>query len=267
MTDRLPTLPLAALEGVWAAVYRHRDRLEAAAAEQVLAAWRLLAADLDLTAVMTALRQQLGEASPAAERRRHVQQVTAAAVLAQLAALTRRPAWAALIAALTAILRQGRAAGRHAGHAVMDDDPDQLADDDGEVPDDGDPAEDTAAAYTVTAAALRGTAQTIAGTLLSGVEQGDDERAMQGQADASLTAGTAWSLAAVTASAAAFTTGLVDAYLRRGVQQLDYVTAGDGRVCPTCSNAEDRSPWPANSAPLPPLHPRCRCTLQPTRAT
>lgn len=265
MADRAPTLAIGSLTGTWAAVYRRRDQLEADAAEQVLAAWRAVAAGLDLAGIVAVLRNQAGPVEAVdQDRRRHLRQVTTAAVLARLVALTHQPGWAALIAAITTALRRARAAGRSAADAILDDAGDtELPEDE----DDGDEDADLATAYTVTAAAMRGTAQTIAGTLLSGVEQGDDEQAMQDQADAAILAGAAWSLAAITASAAAFTTSLVTAYLNRDVQQLDYVTAGDGRVCARCSAAEDHSPYPANSAPVPPLHPNCRCTLQPTRTT
>jgi hypothetical protein len=276
---RAPTLRLGELTGVWAAIYRRRDQLEADAVEQVLAAWRHLAADVDLTPVMTALRQQLATVeaapSPQQDRRRHVRQVTAAAVLAQLTTLTGRTAWPGLVAAITAALRRSRTAGAAAGHAVVDqqdDLPDEIDSgdgegDDGDSGDDdggGDPDEDLASAYTVTATALRGTAQTIARALLTAAEQGDDEQAMQDQADAATHDGSAWSLAATIAAGAAFTDGLVATYRDRGTQLLDFISVGDGHVCQTCSNAEDRSPWPASSAPRPPLHGHCRCTVQPS---
>ncbi|MFE5582552.1 hypothetical protein [Kitasatospora sp. NPDC056531] len=264
MADRAPTLVLGELTGTWAAVYRRRDQLEADAAEQVVAAWRAVAAGLDLADVIAVLRDQVGPTETAdQERRRHLRQVTAAAVLARLTGLTRLPGWAGLIGAITSVLRRARAAGRTAADAVLDDTGDTDLPDDED--DDGDQDADLATAYTITAAALRGTAQTIASNLLTAAEQGDDEQAMQDQADADLNTGSAWSLAAVTVAAAAFTVGLADTYLTRGVRHVDYVTAGDGRVCATCSNAEDHSPYTAGSAPQPPLHPRCRCTLQPAR--
>jgi SPP1 gp7 family putative phage head morphogenesis protein len=262
VTGRAPTLQLGRLTGVWAAVYRRRDQLERQAADQVLAVWQELAADLDLTAVMTALRQQVApaERSPAADRRRHVLQATGAAVLAQLSRLTSRLAWPRLIAALTAAMGRGRSAGARAGHAVATDDGGELGDDEDDV---GDVDVDLAAAYTVTAAALRGTAQTIARALLTAAERGDDERAMLDQVAAVIADGAAWSTSIVTAVGAAWTDGMADAYQQRNVQQLSVVTVGDGRVCPVCVNAEDASPYPAATAPRPPLHPLCRCTLQP----
>jgi hypothetical protein len=267
MAERAPTLQLGQLTGTWAAVYRRRDQLEADAAEQVLAAWRAVAAGLDLADIVAVLREQTGPTETVSQdRRRHLRQVTAAAVLARLTALTRRPRWADLTAAITGALRRARATGRTAADAVLDDTGDADLPED-QDDDEGDPDEDLAAAYTITAAVLRGTAQTIASNLLTAAEQGDDEQAMQDQADADLNTGSAWSLTAITASAAAFTAGLVGAYLGRGVQQVDYLTAGDGRVCVPCSTAEEHSPYPANSAPQPPLHPSCRCTLQPTRTT
>ncbi|TQF04767.1 hypothetical protein E6W39_24240 [Kitasatospora acidiphila] len=265
VADRAPTLQLGQLTGTWAAVYRRRDRLEQRAVGQVLALWRELAAALDLTAVMTALRQQIApaESTPAADRRRHVQQVTTAAVLAQLARLTSRPEWPQLIAALTAAMHRGRAAGTRAGHAVATDDGGELSGGEDDQGDDaGDADAELAAAYTVTAAALRGTAQNIARALLTAAEQGADERAMLDQVAAVIRDGAAWSTSTITAVGAAWTDGMADAYQQRGVQELSVVTVGDGHVCPTCVNAEDASPYPAATAPRPPLHPLCRCTLQ-----
>jgi SPP1 gp7 family putative phage head morphogenesis protein len=161
-------------------------------------------------------------------------------------------------------MRRSRAAGTQAAAAVADDDPDQLGDgDDLDDEDRGDDA-DTAAAYTVTASALRGTAQAIARALLAATLAGAGVQAVQAAVDTVLADATAWTSAVRTAAAAAFNGGMTRTYQARGVEQVDYVTAGDGRVCPACESAEDGSPYPAATVPQPPLHPNCRCTVQPT---
>ena len=47
------------------------------------------------------------------------------------------------------------------------------------------------------------------------------------------------------------------------VQQLNFITALDERVCPRCEQCEAGSPYSASDAPEIPQHPRCRCALVP----
>ena len=58
--------------------------------------------------------------------------------------------------------------------------------------------------------------------------------------------------------------GALDTYQTAGVQSADFVTAGDQRVCPVCDDAETNNPYSLTDAPIPPLHPGCRCTLSPS---
>jgi hypothetical protein len=53
----------------------------------------------------------------------------------------------------------------------------------------------------------------------------------------------------------------VDLYTSEGLGSIWYVTAGDDRVCPTCEANEAGSPYTPDRAPLPAVHPRCRCVL------
>lgn len=55
--------------------------------------------------------------------------------------------------------------------------------------------------------------------------------------------------------------GAIDLYRSEGVQLMDFMTAGDGRVCPTCAFAEDNNPYNLDEVPQPPLHVSCRCCL------
>jgi hypothetical protein len=63
---------------------------------------------------------------------------------------------------------------------------------------------------------------------------------------------------------AAFLDGMLTAYQDQAVGQVRFVTVADGRVCPACANAEDGSPYTTAAVPRPPLHPSCRCIVQPT---
>lgn len=53
--------------------------------------------------------------------------------------------------------------------------------------------------------------------------------------------------------------GALTLYRTEGVQLIDIITAGDGRVCPACIDAETGSPWRIGDQPRMPLHPNCRC--------
>jgi 2'-5' RNA ligase len=53
--------------------------------------------------------------------------------------------------------------------------------------------------------------------------------------------------------------GALRLYRSEGVQQIDVITAGDGRVCQTCGDYEVGSPWVSLDVPRLPTHPYCRC--------
>lgn len=56
---------------------------------------------------------------------------------------------------------------------------------------------------------------------------------------------------------ASITYGIMWFYRSNGVSQVYFITAGDAAVCQECENAENRNPYPADSAPSPPLHFQC----------
>jgi 2'-5' RNA ligase len=61
------------------------------------------------------------------------------------------------------------------------------------------------------------------------------------------------------AMTAAADDGALRLYRTEGVQQIDVITAGDGRVCQTCGDYEAGSPWITLDVPRLPTHPACRC--------
>ena len=61
-----------------------------------------------------------------------------------------------------------------------------------------------------------------------------------------------------TESARALTEGRVDAYRRGGIKQVQWLSAGDSRVCEECMDLDGRI-FPINEAPIVPLHISCRC--------
>lgn len=258
---RTPTLKFGELTGIWAAVYRRRDQQEADADREALAAWRGLIGDVDLADIIDLATENPpppGNDEQARLRRQHLQQVLAAAVLARLTLLARQPGWARLLAVLAAALATARAAGADAGDAVASG-ADEIAA--GQAPGAG-AAEETAA-YTLAAEALRGIATAVARVLLAGAADGATTAQLRKAAAGVLADALALTLAVATAVAAAFSTGLTATYQARGLSELDFVTAGDAAVCTQCASAEDHNPYPAAQVPQPPVHPNCRCTLQP----
>lgn len=57
--------------------------------------------------------------------------------------------------------------------------------------------------------------------------------------------------------------GKLDGMIKNGVEYVQYVTAGDNRVCPECQALEDynEGKYKILEAPTLPRHPRCRCEL------
>lgn len=258
---RTPTLKLGELTGIWAKVYRRRDQQEADADREALAAWRDLLGDVDLADVITLAAENpppTGRDEQARLRRQHLQRVLAAAVLARLTLLARQPGWARFLAVLATALATARAAGADAGEGVASG-ADQLTT--GQPPGAG--AGEEMAAYTLAAEALRGLATAVARVLLAGTADGATAAQLTKAVRGVLGDALALTVAVATAVAAAFTTGLASTYLALGIGELDFVTAGDANVCTNCAAAEDHNPYPAAQVPQPPLHPNCRCTLQP----
>ena len=66
------------------------------------------------------------------------------------------------------------------------------------------------------------------------------------------------------AISSSLTQGALSLYGSEGVAQVDYLTAGDERVCLQCDSAESGNPYDLSAVPAPPLHGRCRCAVQAT---
>lgn len=60
----------------------------------------------------------------------------------------------------------------------------------------------------------------------------------------------------------AFNTAMKAEYERYGVEEVEWLTAGDANVCAGCAALNGRV-FPIDKAPSCPLHPNCRCTLIP----
>lgn len=98
-------------------------------------------------------------------------------------------------------------------------------------------------------------------TLAQAAEDGVDRDAMIDAAMDVLTTGDRDAVAFTVdwAMTTAADEGARTLYQSEGVAQIDIITAGDGRVCQACDDAESGSPWAMADAPRIPLHPLCRC--------
>lgn len=61
------------------------------------------------------------------------------------------------------------------------------------------------------------------------------------------------------AASAGMSRGALDLYRSEGVEYVTWMTAGDGRVCPSCEQRGQDSPFPIADFPDMPAHPLCRC--------
>jgi SPP1 gp7 family putative phage head morphogenesis protein len=293
------TLDLGALEGTWAIVYQRRDALYTSHIPTVAAAFRALLADRDPAPTITAVRARLGvtesteDIDPGQDGPDEATPAFTAAILAWLLQailpgaghLTDdgryRPGHSpsndgddtalqalrqVLADALQAAEREGWAgavgiAAQQAGIAGIDWD---LASSDAAAALAG-LGNHWAEADAWITRILHG-ASTDLGQLLASLYA--EAASHEDMVDAVLDALTNGDLRAVStfvdmAMSQAMGRGSLALYAREGVRSVDWWTAADGRVCKRCHKIEGGNPYPLVEAPIPALHPFCRCALVP----
>jgi hypothetical protein len=265
------------LEGVWADVFARQEALYARHARKARTAWRKAVAALDVAALVAAFRRQAlmqgdGPApgtdheSPqaAAHRKRELRDLARSMAAGCLAGLNDQPDYTGLLAAITAALAaaagEGTAAAlgiSAAGNGYDGFAWDKAAKDGRSEPDQG----------TVTrwaAKIIAGAVAGLAAALTAGAVAGAPAEAMTAAASAVLrkaSSVTAFMDQAM-ASAASWAMGAAYAALG-GITLLDFVTAGDGKVCFRCQQCADDGPYTLRDYPGS-QHPRCRCIPQPS---
>lgn len=249
------TIQLADLRGIWRPVYARRQALHATADAIVIAAWRADTHDIDLGPAITAWRQSIGETEdPATQHRR---EAATATVLALLSTRT----WTHLRTALALAAKRAHRAGWAAGHAIAT----RSQDDDTDYGD----SEYTIASPDLSDDAAAGTATSTLTAILNamarrtGRAMADSDDNPEADAQAALNAAISITLAADITVSAAYGAGLLAAYLATGAQAVNWVTAGDGRVCSRCSDNETNGPYSLLTSPRLPAHGNCRCALAP----
>jgi 2'-5' RNA ligase len=260
------TLQIGKLEGAWALVFDRREKLIASHAARIETLWRKLCHDLDPGRMVHSFRRHAGmtiESDPW----RDVHRAEASALAAgMLHGIRTGAAYEDLVTAIEAALAAGTAEGKTAALAVAA----EQAGHDGFR---------WTAAYDHMFEPLKrieglpgmgdqwvqriidGNAADIGRALASLAAEGADYEEMAA-AVAELTTGA--SIRAVQAlidyaMSGAAVQGSLDLYASEGVQWTDWLSAGDDRVCFTCQDNEDNSPYPPGQFPDCPNHPRCRC--------
>lgn len=258
------TIDLGKLEGMWAQLFARREKLIHQYTDTVTTAWRPLITRRLFRDQLYNLRAELGLRE--ADRSKTIRDAAKAAARAILQTLPLTAGWAALRQAIRNALAAGRAEGivnavaiaaEQAGRVGLDWDiafdhayqqlerlgglwsdaddwlartVDRAADDLGRML--ADKAEAGASYDDMLDAAMN-------------LLDNDDIDAVRFVVDWAMTTGA--------------DQGALSLYRSEGATTATWITAGDGRVCPTCENNEAGSPWPLADFPTMPSHPACRC--------
>lgn len=270
-------IDLAALEGVWADVYARQEALHARHGRKARTAWRKAVAGLDVAALVAAFRRQAlmtagapapgtDHESPAAAKYHKAELRNLARSMAAgfLAGVNDQPDYSGLLAAIAAALTAAAGEGAAAALGVSAAAAGYSGFAWGKAARDGRTEPDPGTATRWAARIIAGAVTGLAATLLAGAVAGDSEAAMVTAAAAALRKARPVTAFLDQAVATAVTTAMAAAYAALGgIELLDFLTAGDGRVCPRCQQCADDGPYSPRDYPGS-QHPRCRCIPQPS---
>lgn len=265
------TLKLGSLEGLWAAIYQRRDDLAVKHARATTTVWRKAVTHDAITAAVRDYRRRTGllaeDATDEQQRRDQLAADAIAAANLMLAALPYGTAWASLRLALRDAIAAGRAEGVVGAIAL-------AAEQAGAIGIDWDLAFTHAYAELARldelwadadgwlAKMLDRAATDLGRALAQSAERGDSYEDMLTAAVDALGSEDVDAVGFIVdwALNTGLARGALDLYASEGVTDVDWLTAGDARVCPTCDANEANSPYPPRDFPDCPDHPRCRCT-------
>lgn len=277
VAEAAPAIDLGNLQGIWADVFGRQDALYAKHERKARAAWRKTTAGLDLAALVTAFRRHAlmnddGPAagtdsdSPEAAKRHKAEILALARSMASgfLAGVNDQPDYSLLLAVLTAALTAAAGEGTAAALAVSAAEAGYLAFAWEKAARDGRTAPDPGTVNGWLAKILAGAVTDLARTLAAGAIAGLSAEAILKAASKVLAAGRSVAVFANYAMTAAVSAAAAAAYAALGgIELLDFVTAGDGRVCTVCGACEDNSPYSIADYPGS-QHSRCRCQPVPS---
>jgi hypothetical protein len=272
---RKATLDLRNLTGIWAKIYARRERLLRKHLKAVRAAWDVCVAELDPRDMVRGFREDVGLVAKAADpvKQWWKDSATGAAV-AWLSQIDTTSGYPALVAAIESAISEGMAEGEADALAV-------AADRQGATgfviagafsaalaktqADPGVSQQAQESAGKMTAGAANDVGRTLAAMAADGSSEAGMSSAVEDETSGSqsraVAAGTDWALSA------AILAGAAGLFAQAGAGQsasvlVNWVTAGDARVCATCSGYEDNSPYTPEDVPDYP-HPLCRCSTEP----
>jgi hypothetical protein len=261
------TLQFGKLEGTWATVFDRRVGLYEQHTTAVADAWSAWAKDLDTEAMVRAFRdgQRLDESTDT-QKREDAAIALALAYLIKLRRDARDTGFQSVIDTIEAALRSGEAEGQAGaiavaasklGHTTIAfdqaytnvlaelDDADRYARQAASAADD----------------ILAGAATNIGRRLAASAAEGDSAADMFTTARPDDPAAAAYYTDLAVGKA--ITAGMLTVFAAIGLNTVNFVTAGDGKVCAVCGGYEDDNPWPLLTVPHPAIHGHCRCTLEP----
>jgi hypothetical protein len=270
-------IDLGNLEGIWADVYARQDALHAKHQRKARTAWRKSVAGLDLAALIAAFRRHAlmidgapapgtDHESPQAAKHHKAELRKLARSMASgfLAGLNDQPDYSGLLDAVTSALTAASGEGTAAALAVSaagagyDGFAWQKAARDGRQ----EPGQGTVTGWL--AKIIAGAVTDLAASLTAGAVAGVSADAMLAAASAVLRKAQSAAVYLDQAMHSAVSSAMAAAYSALGgIELLNWVTAGDGRVCVTCSGYEDNSPYTPQDYPDIP-HGRCRCVPEPS---
>lgn len=272
------TLQLGSLEGTWALVYARREAVYAKHVAAAVKGWQAIARRLDIRAAVRTYRQTLGLTETVTPDQR-VAANQAAVSLVHSAADPNGAEWRKWLALLAVLLAEAEAEGVAGAVGVAADDAgypgidfdavhaDALAAATAPGRSDGRRADAVTLALRIVNGATTDVARVLGSLADSGTEADmiaavQDQLGIGDDSDDDSGDDTAVALYADEAIGQSFTRGILGWLTTAGVRQVDFITAGDNRVCPQCLEAEAGNSYTLGSAPQPPLHPRCRCTIE-----
>jgi hypothetical protein len=288
---RKATLHIGHLTGIWATIYRRRERLLNKHIKLVAAAWDECLTGLHPRDVVRDFREDAGLIAKAADPDQEWWKGAAtAAAVAWLDGVYNSGGYPALVTAIEDAIREGMAEGQADALALAADKQgaagfqigraftaanEQLAGDSGVA----ERAQDTAGKV------VGGAGNDVGRALADGAKSGAGVEDMTSDVRDAVTGDQSRSVSANTdgALSAAILAGAVALYGQAAAAQaagggsgqgadaaaasaqppsvlLDWITAGDDRVCNTCSDYEDNSPYTPEAVPDYP-HPACRCSV------
>lgn len=264
------TLKLGSLEGTWAAVYDRREVLYAKHIQDVTDAWHPVVDDLPIVDAVARFRSSVNLGQ------------TQESIKDWLAAAVARAKWllhrvvdnlsdskvSRLVGALVAALRDGMAEGEAGAIALAAQEFHIVGIDFDIAFKDawnalGKLGEFEGDARGWLGQILDGMAGDVGRTLAQLAERGATHDEMVSAVEELLTDKDIRSISTLVdmAMGQSFSRGALALYARQGARQVDFLTAGDTRVCPICDTFERQSPYALVEAPAPSIHPFCRCTL------